>query len=283
MTPEQQKVESDRTAFKADPTGRTAQTLIKSMEEYVAMNGFKDSTSARYILEAARLSAEYGPAAQARKWYRNYLINYPDRPGQEDLLAEYISVSEKLNQPKINDVLYKSFVLRFPEDQRTPAYSGKITALQITADSLVREVGMTMFNDSSFRLDEKSANLYVELSQDMVMSNQHMPKASEYLFHAAETAGTLRQVSKSIEIYEWIVDHYPTSQLASTSLFLKAYALDNDLHQYEQAGIFYKEFLAKYPNNEFTESAQFLLDNLGESEEELNRRIMKLNEEQNVQ
>lgn len=283
LTPEQQKVETNRTAFEEAPSKNTAQTLIKSMEEYVSTYGFKDSTSARYILEAARLATEFGPAVQARKWYRHYLLQYPDRPGQQNVLAEYISVSEKLNHPKINDVLYKSFVLRFPEDERSANYSGKINAQDISPDSIVRAVGMAMFNDSIFRVDEKNANLYVELSQDMVMANPHMPKADEYLFHAAETAGTLRQISKAIELYEWIIDQYPTSKLAATSLFLKAYSLDNDLQQFDTAAVFYKAFLEKYPNSEFAESAQFLLDNLGESEEELNRRILKLNEAQNVQ
>jgi TolA-binding protein len=46
---------------------------------------------------------------------------------------------------------------------------------------------------------------------------------------------------------------------------------DNDLKDFAKAGKYYNEFLTKYPNNDFTESAKFLLENLGKSEEELKK------------
>ncbi len=275
MTPEQQAVESARVSFEEKADINTAQTLINTMQDYVTVNGLKDSTSARYLLESARISGTYLPPAQTRIWYRTYLTEYPGRPGQADLMAEYITVSEKMNQPEIAEILYKSFANRFPDDARTAAYTDKIRVKDIPADSLVRQIGLTMFNDSTFRLDEYSAELYVELCQDLVMANPNLPDAPEYLHRAAETARTLRSVDKAINLYDWIIDKYPTSKRAATSLFLKAFTLDNDLHQYEEAGEIYKIFLERYPNDEFTESAQFLLDNLGRSEEELKQMLLE--------
>lgn len=282
MTPEQQAVETAQIAFKEKANINTAQAVVNSMQEYIAQNGYKDSTSANYVLEAARISSSYFPPAQARQWYRTYLVEYPDRPGQSDLMAEYITVTEKMNQPELNDVLYKSFAGRFPDDKRSANYTDKVKIKDIPADSLVRHIGLTMFNDTTFRLDELDAVLYIEICQDLVMANPWLPNAPEYLHHAAETARTLRSVYKAIELYDWIIDKYPTSKRAATSLFLKAFTLDNDLHQYEEAGEYYKVFLERYPNDEFTESAQFLLDNLGKSEEEL-KKMLKENAEKNPQ
>ena len=65
-------------------------------------------------------------------------------------------------------------------------------------------------------------------------------------------------------------------------MFLKAFTFDNDLKDYENARKYYEEFLAKYPNNEFAESAKFLLDNLGKSDEEL-RQIIEQKQKENAQ
>ena len=87
---------------------------------------------------------------------------------------------------------------------------------------------------------------------------------------------------QAIQAFQLHLIKYPDSKRAITSLFLKAFTLDNDLHQFEEAGQYYRLFLEKYPNNEFAESAQFLLENLGKSEEELKNMLME-NAEKNVQ
>mgnify|MGYP003453067237 FL=1 len=46
--------------------------------------------------------------------------------------------------------------------------------------------------------------------------------------------------------------------------------------------MYYKDYLAKYPNDEFSESAKFLLDNLGKSEEEL-KKMLEEKSKENVQ
>ena len=273
VTPEQQAVDHAQAAYEASPSRSSADSLIMALEAFVETNGYADSTSARYMLKAARLSAEYRHPMQTRALYRSYFVAYPDRPNQADLLAEYITLSENLRMTEINDVLYKSFIKRFPEDQRAEAFQTKIMMPEMTVDSFVRYSGRNMFNDSTFRLDIPKAKVYVEIAQDMVMTDPGIPRADEYLHHAAETCRTLRDVHKAIDLYDWIIDSYPSGDRAATALFLKAFTLDNDLKQYEKAGEQYKYFIDLYPDNEFTESAQFLLDNLGRSEEELKKKL----------
>lgn len=282
VTPEQQAVDQAQAAYDASPSRTSADSLIMALEAFVDVHGYADSTSARYILKAARVSAEYRHPMQTRALYRSYLVAYPGRPNQADILAEYITTTEKLRMTELNDVLYKSFVNQFPDDARADAFESKITIPEIAVDSFVRYTGLNMFNDSTFRLDIPKAKVYVEIAQDMVMANPAIPQADEYLHHAAETCRTLRDVQKAIDLYDWIIDTYPTGDRAATALFLKAFTLDNDLKQYEEAGEQYKRFIDLYPDNEFTESAQFLLDNLGRSEEEL-KKMLDENAKNNVQ
>jgi tetratricopeptide (TPR) repeat protein len=208
------------------------------------------------------------------------MINYPERKDQSNRLAEIITVIDTLRKPELSQLLYRSFVQRFNEDPRAEFYAAKIDRKQVGVDSLLKEIGLQMFNDSIYRLDENIARLYVDACEAAVMAQPDLPDAPEYLHRAAETARTLRDIPKAISLYDWIIERYPNHQRGATSLFLKAFTYDNDLKNFEEARKYYEEFLQKYPNNEFVESAKFLLENLGKTEAELNEILQKKAKEQ---
>lgn len=91
----------------------------------------------------------------------------------------------------------------------------------------------------------------------------------KYLSRAGETARLLRQYDKAFEIFGKIEKNYPGTKEAATAMFMKGFTLDNDLKQLEEAKTAYEAFLEKYPNDEFADDAQFLLQNLGTSPEEI--------------
>lgn len=282
QSPEEKAVNDQNKTYESHPTDSTAQALVQAISKFVEAKGVKDSTSARFILQAARVSAKHQQYQQALGFYKMYMVQYPDRPDQADRLAEVITIMDKLQKPEINQVLYRDFTERFKQDSRAAEYQNKITNKEIGIDSLLKQIGLQMFSDSVFRLNEDMARLYVDASEAAVMGNPNLPQAAEYLHRAAETARTLRNIPKAITIYDWIIDKYPTDKRGATSLFLKAFTYDNDLKDYVNAKKYYEQFLAQYPNNEFTESAKFLLENLGKSEDEL-KQILEKKSKQNVQ
>lgn len=93
--------------------------------------------------------------------------------------------------------------------------------------------------------------------------------AVKYLSKAGETARLLRQYDKAFEIFERIAKDYPNSKEAAAAMFMKAFTLDNDLKKFDEAKLAYDAFLKKFPNDEFADDAQFLLNNLGKSPEEI--------------
>lgn len=278
-SPEEQAVIDQSKIYEAHPTDTTAQGLVKALSKYIEVHGAKDSTSAHYILKAAQVSTKGQQWSQALGFYKMYMVQYPDRVDQPNRLAEVIGIMDKLQKPELNQILYKAYVDRFKNDPRVAEYQAKITNKDITIDSMLKQIGLHMFNDSIYRLNEDMARLYVDASEAAVMANPNMPQAAEYLHRAAETARTLRNIPKAITLYDWIIDKYPTDKRGATSLFLKAFTYDNDLKDFVSAKKYYEEFLAKYPNNEFTESAKFLLENLGKSEEELKQILEKKSKE----
>lgn len=279
-SPEEQAVMNQMKLYDANPSDSLGQSLVAALGKYIDVHGLKDSTSAKYLLKAARVSSEHDHWNQALGFYKLYMINYPARRDQADMLDEVITIIDTLKKPELSQVLYRAYIDRFGEDKRSASYQNKLLRKDITVDSLLKEIGLKMFNDSIYRLDENMAHLYVDASEAAVMANPDMPNAPEYLHRAAETARTLRDIPKAITIYDWIIERYPNHPRGATSLFLKAFTYDNDLKDFENARIYYEDFLKKYPNNEFAESAQFLLENLGKSEAEL-REILERKSKEN--
>jgi len=283
VSPEVQAVEAASALYKQSPSDTTAQALIAAMTAYIDLKGYADTTSARYIVQSARIAADHNQYRQAINFYKTYLIEYPERPDQPDRLVNVITLYEKFGKPELNDILYKSFVTRFPKDTRAPSMNAKVQNKEIAADSILRYIGMNMFNDSTFRLNEERASLYIDACEAAVMANPTLPKAADYLHRAAETARTLRDIPRAIDLYDWIISKYPTDPRASTSMFLKAFTYDNDLKDFDNAGKYYNEYLSKNPKGEFAESAKFLLDNLGKSEEELMKKMLEQQDKKEVQ
>ncbi len=91
----------------------------------------------------------------------------------------------------------------------------------------------------------------------------------KFLSKAGETARLLRQFDRAFEIFDKIEKNYPESRESAAAMFMKAFTLDNDLKKFEEAKLAYEAFLKKYPNDDFADDAQFLLNNLGKSPEEI--------------
>ena len=281
-SPEQQTVVAALEAYKKQPSDSTAQKVLTSIDAYIEIKGYADSTSAQYILEAARIASDQNQIQQSIDYYKTYIVEYPDRKDIPNRITDVITLVEKQNKPELNQILYKSFSNRFPQDERTATFTGKIENKETSVDSMVKFIGMNMFNDSTFRLNEERSLLYIDACEMAVMADPTLRDAPEHLHRAAETSRTLRDIPRAIDLYDWIIEKYPTHNRAATSLFLKAFTYDNDLKDFKKAEVHYNDFLARYPDNEFAESAKFLLDNLGKSEEEL-KKMLEEKSKENVQ
>jgi TolA-binding protein len=90
------------------------------------------------------------------------------------------------------------------------------------------------------------------------------------LFRIATIRNNLtHEVPEAIDAYKRYVERYPDGAQAPVAMFLIGYLYNNELHQIDSAGAAYKRFLAKYPNHEMALSAQFELNTLGQSPDEL--------------
>lgn len=92
-----------------------------------------------------------------------------------------------------------------------------------------------------------------------------------FLSRAAEIARLNGHPDKALKLYDKILEVFADSPFAVKALFMKGFTLDNDLQRLDDARLVYEEFLQKYPEDDFADDADFLLKNLGKTEEEILR------------
>ncbi|MFT5385087.1 MAG: TolA-binding protein, partial [Saprospiraceae bacterium] len=100
-------------------------------------------------------------------------------------------------------------------------------------------------------------------------ANATDPKSPEILLKAAETARNVEQHDRAIAIYDLVLSTFSSYPKAPQALFLKAFTLDDNMGNKEGAKVLYEEFIEKYPNNDFAESAKFMLENLYKTDAEI--------------
>jgi len=273
VAPDQKPVEEALAAYQENPTDSVAQVLSSAVSRYVESKGMQDSTAARYVIAAARARAAHKNLDDALRHYRTWLTAYPARPDAAKMAEEAIRFAAPLAGPEAMQCAYSAYLQRFPETAAAAEWKPLLKDSGAGTDSLLGAMRHAMFNEETFRLDDTRAADLLVATELAVMIDPMLPSAPEDLHLAAETARTIRRPEKAVEFFDWLVQYYPEHPRGVTALFLKGFVIDNDLKDFTRAGEVYKEFLARHPNHEFAESAQFMLDNLGKSDDELLREL----------
>lgn len=168
---------------------------------------------------------------------------------------------------------YQKYITTFPNDKAQIA-SYRKNAKSIL-DERLEELRKTTFNETTGVINQAAALELIELAKQYALLLPDDPKAPDWLYQAGEVAGALHDYDTTLTLFQKVNDQYPNYEKASQVLFMRAFTLDNELKRYEEARPLYQEFLQKYPNDEFADDAQFLLENLGKSEEEIIRSFQE--------
>ncbi len=93
--------------------------------------------------------------------------------------------------------------------------------------------------------------------------------AADYLFRAGEIAMNLNQSVDAIKLFEMVYNDYPDYEKHAYALFLKAFVIENQAMQYDEAKRLYTEFMEKFPDHPMADDAEYSIKNMGKSPEEL--------------
>lgn len=107
--------------------------------------------------------------------------------------------------------------------------------------------------------------------------------APELIFKAAQRCNVIAQHKQAIDLFQSIIEKYPSSRVSEEALFLQGYVYENSMQDYAKAKQTYEQFMLKYPNSELAEDAKMAIRNLGKSPEQALEEILKKQAKDSIQ
>ncbi len=274
----QQKLPAEMVALEKEvaktPTNANVSQLINLYSDWLQKNPAKSPTHKTILEKQLEVSTQHKQSAPAIAALQALVIDYPEDANTPDRLLQLGDILANSGKQVAAQVLYQSFATKYPKHAQTAEISSKYPITE-PIDSTIMQIGRRIFGDTTNTLNEEAARQYVDACEAYALVNPGTDAAVEYLHKASETARTLRSTAKALSIYDWILRAYPDHKRSAQAMFLKGFIYDNDLKDFETAKTVYTEFIQKYPNDEFASSAQFLLENLGKSDDELLDALQK--------
>ncbi len=275
---EQQKRQEAIAELEAKTEGETdaatAKILIESYEDYISAYPEDPTFTPRYLYREAALQYRLSNFPAAAERLLQLLEQHHDAevaPQAMLLLGDLYNSA--LQQPKAGQLTLQALTRRFPESESAKTAAGQLGNTMVALEDELEALRLSIYNDSLARLDFRKAELYIqqaELYSILLPDDELTPTL---LYRAGEIARSARNYDKALELYGRLYAQYPTFEKAPQTLFMQAFILDNDLKRFDEAGQLYQQFIDQYPDDDFTSSAQVLLENLGKDEEEIIRNL----------
>ncbi|NRB50170.1 MAG: tetratricopeptide repeat protein [Saprospiraceae bacterium] len=253
-----------------NPTPQDADALIALYREYIDTHPEEAEQNARYLYRAAGLMYRLNRHNDASMLLKEAVKDYYGA-SQTANNAFFLATiqEEKLNNPVLATSVYQAIDKAFPNFEEAAEVKAKLSAdlppIQTRIDTLAKGI----FDLTTGRVNRRTANNFIESCDLYSLIVPEDPISPELLHKAGEAARATRAFNSALDIYDRLYQRYPTFEKAPQALFLMAFTLDNDLQRHEEAKALYESFLEKYPEDDFADDTQFLLQNLGKTDEEI--------------
>lgn len=267
-------------AVAENPTNANVSELLEIYQEWLSEHREKDEKRKEILEKMYALSDRHIRYNTKIDAIRELAVYYPQDAETAERLIELSDIYDKMRKGPAATIIRQELQAVYPDHPLARKAGAGLPANPPSSDSLLRRLGLAMFNDSLQRLDQSAVRHFVDASEAYALVHADDSMAVEHLHKAAEAARNLRAYDRAIDLFNWIIDKFPTHKRASQALFLKAFTYDNDLNDTAKARKYYREFIVKYPDDDFADDAQFLLENLGKSDDELLRELQRKAEAQ---
>jgi outer membrane protein assembly factor BamD (BamD/ComL family) len=128
-------------------------------------------------------------------------------------------------------------------------------------------------NNDSTAMDLRKAAALMEAYAVYAERFPNRASSAERLFKAGELAMSIKQTVQAIKYLDKVYREYPEFEKRPYAKFLKAFVLENQAQDFEQAKEVYQEFINEYPGHPMADDAEYSIRNMGKSPEELIREF----------
>ena len=263
-------------AYNKQPTKENAKTALSEVSNQIKENR-DDPKIVKKLSERALDIARHNNLTNKQISFLLLLSKeYPNDPKAKTRLLELANIMYKINKKQAANVLYSGVLDRFADTDAAKEAKSKRAPEVSNVKQYLTKVGEDVFVDpDKFGINRKAAQSYVDACEAFALAYPDTKEAPEFLYKATEISRTLRTFTKSLSMYDWIIDEYPQYEKAPTAMFLKGFIIENELNNDEAAMKVYKTFLSRYPDHQLRDDVQFLLDNVGKTDEEIMDMIEK--------
>ena len=248
-----------------------ANKLIKAYQDYVSTYPDRGDQNADYLKKGAQLAINTGQFPRATALLTRAIKehnNAKSTNGNILLLGEVYR--DHIKNKNIASTIFQSGQIRYPSDETfSQEVDPKWPPIQVHLDNLKGGV----LDSVKRQINYANVNDYIVSCAAYAMILPKDTLSPKLLFQAGQLAHQTQTHNKALEILDWMYLKYPDHPLAADALFLNGYILDSELKRFDEAKKRYEAFLKKYPDNEFAETTQFLLENLGVPAEEIIKRF----------
>lgn len=147
--------------------------------------------------------------------------------------------------------------------------TGKPVSEKEQLSTSIDSLEAVLFSDPEAKTDTKAGMMLVRKYAAFYKLNQTDSLAIDMLFKAAEVSMGIGQGNLAVKYFRTISDDHADFYKAPEALFLSGFCSENLNNDIQQAKFFYEQFIEKYPNHKLAQDAQFSIQNLGKSDEEL--------------
>jgi tetratricopeptide (TPR) repeat protein len=256
------------TAFNETPNLQNSRKLVGYIDSLISLNLPDDKANIDLRIKKADVLKKSNQYLRAKESYKEILRFHPKIEGGSGFAMELAHIYQnQLKNSTLANAVKSQLGNLFPDMVGLNEVVADIKDFDILANTDRLRDGM--YNDSLRRIDRRVARDFIEISEIYGIFNNNKENTPDILDKAAETARSILDFNKAIELYDWLILKFPDSDKTAQAFFLKAFTLDNNLGKVDEARIYYEEFIRKYPDHEFADDTEFLLKNLGKSDEEI--------------
>ena len=254
-----------------------ADQLIAQYAQYIEEHPGDAESNARYLYRMASLYFRQNQYPAAADKLMELLRTYPGSKVEASAMHLLASIfKDHLGYEDLAQDLLQHIARTYPHYPEVAAVKQHLHGNAKPLKERVLEYAHAIYGKKNTLPDKAKARKYVTACEVYALTHPDDSEAAELLLKAATTARTTAgNPQRALHIYDWVYKHFPKYEKAYHALFLKAFTLDDDMKNYDEARKYYEAFLEKYPNDEFATSAKFLLKNLGKSEEEIIQQFEK--------
>lgn len=121
--------------------------------------------------------------------------------------------------------------------------------------------------------DTVKVNELIDDYEKFVMKFPNDSLSPDFLFRAGGLSLSFNKAPKALALFQKAEKDYPDYKRAGECLFMQGFIYENALHDLNNAGRVYREFISKYPGHPLADDAELSLKYLGKPAEEIFRDI----------